>query len=304
MIRSIIRVFGFAVQNFFRNGWLSLATLTVIIITLLLVNVIVSMEYVKSSLMYAIQERIDISIDFKQQIPEASVLTVKQDLEKDSRVRSIIIVTPEENLERFKMRHSEIGEKVLPLLEKNPLGYTLKIQANQLEDYDGLLTAIESNQEHEGQLEAARLNDLRLFTARAATISEKINFAAMILAGIFFVIALIIVFNTIRVGIYAHREEISIMRLVGASSWFVKMPFLIESVMFAAIATGVVLLTYPVLLNFLQPSLDAFMADLAPINIYSYYASNGVLIFALEFAIVALFNFTSTQIALRRYLRA
>jgi len=303
MIQSILRVIKFAFQNFFRNFWLSLATLTVIIITLLLINTIIVIDQIKIAMLEAVEHQIDISLDFKPSIAEAEVLQTRDEIRSDIRINDVLIVTPEENLDKFTQRYPEIGEVIIPALDKNPLGYTLKIRANDLDDYSDILSGLEANAEYTSKLDNADLHDYRLFTSQANIISEKVNLGAVALASIFLIIALIIVFNTIRISIYTHREEIAIMRLVGASNWFIRAPFLIESVLYSVVSVLILVGIIFGILQFLQPIINNFLVDFTSIDLIAYYTTNAVALFGYQILIVAIINITSSFIALRRYLR-
>ena len=303
MIQTFFRIIKFALQNFFRNFWLSLATLTIIIITVLLVNIIVAINQIKIATLTAVQEQVDISLDFNQAVTEADVMKVRKDLQADPRIQEVTLVTPDENLEHFKTRYPDIGDKILPVLERNPLGYSLTIRAKNLDDYDQLLKDLDEKKAFADLFKKTYFNDYRLLTSKASAISDKINVGAIGLAGIFFVIALIIVFNTIRVSIYTHRDEIAIMRLVGATNWFIRTPFLIESILYSLIACAIVIGVVMISSRLLQPTLDHFFIDFTKIDLVQYFSQNGVNIFGTELIVTATINMLSSAVALRRYLR-
>ena len=303
MIHVIFRVLKYALQNFLRNFWLSIATLIVIIILLFFVNIVVAMNQVKSSLLSAVDQKIDISLFFKQGVSEADILKIEDELNTRETVSSVELITPDAGLEQLKSRYPNIAEKILPSLDTNPLGFTLKIRARELDDYQALLADLENNEEYVSKLDTINLFDSKTFTAQASELSRKVNIAALVLAGIFFLVALLIMFNSIRVSIYTHRDEISIMKLVGASNWFIRTPFIIESILYSVIS---ILFTIGALyfsLGFLQPYLDRFFGDLLRVDLISYYRSQCIPIFGLQFIAITVLAITSTTIALRRYLR-
>lgn len=303
MIHIFLRVCKYAIQNFFRNFWLSMATLVVIVILLFFINIVIAMNQVKSSLLMAVDQKIDISLFFKQGVPEAEVLTIEDELNARESVSRVELITPDAGLEQLKARYPNVAEKILPALDSNPLGYTLKIRAKRLEDYQALLSELESNTEYMAKLDTINLFDSKAFTSQASELSRKVNFAALILAGIFFFVALLIMFNSIRVSIYTHREEISIMKLVGATNWFIRTPFIIESVLYSLIS---VLSTIGILyfgLGFLQPYLDRFFGDLLKVDLIGYYSDQFLIIFGMQFIVITFLAVASTTIALRRYLR-
>jgi len=111
-----------------------------------------------------------------------------------------------------------------------------------------------------------------------------------------------VVYNAVRVEIYTHREEIGIMRLVGASNSFVQMPFFLSSLIYTLIGMVVVILILYPFLSLLQPYLETFFVGYN-INIISYFNSNFIKIFGLEFLAVAVINALASWMAVRKYAR-
>ena len=256
MMRTIARVTKYAFQNFFRNFWLTIATLIVILIFLTLVNIVVSISYMKSAALEALSERIDISLDFKQSITESDVLSVKDKLEKNENVESAAVITPDQNLLSFQSRYPILSEKITPVLTSNPLGYSLIIRAREIDQYASILDSIEADTAVTDLLYTApQLLDTRAITQTLATVIEKTNQIASGFAVLFFFIAIVIIFNSIRVSIYTHREEISIMRLVGATNVFIRLPFMLEAALYSIVALTLMTLLTVVSL----PFIDAFL---------------------------------------------
>jgi len=303
MILSIVRVFTYATQNFFRNFWLTVATLIVMVILLFLINITVSIDQIKTALLTEVDQRIDISLFFKQNVPQAEVLAIKDELEKNKIVAKVVVISPDEGLATVQQRYPKIAEKILPTLNTNPLGYTVRIKAAAIENYTTLLADIEKNESIAEKLDSANFVDTRVFAAQAASLSEKINIATLVLAIIFVLIASVIIFNTIRVSVYTHRDEISIMKLVGATDWFVRTPFLIESVFYSLLSMGIMIGLLFFLLNLVQPYLTRFFADFISVNLVEYYRSNFWTIFGLEALLIVALSSISTIFALRRYLK-
>lgn len=303
MMQSIVRVFTYAIQNFFRNFWLTVATLIVMVILLFLINITVSIDQIKTALLTEVDQRIDISLFFKQNVGQAEVLVIKEELEKNENVAKIVVTNPDEGLAIVQQRYPKIAEKILPALNANPLGYTLRIKAATIENYAVLLADIEKNESVAEKLDSANFLDSRVFAAQAASLSEKINIATLVLAIIFVLIASVIIFNTIRVSVYTHRDEISIMKLVGATNWFVRTPFLIESILYSLLSMGIMIGLLFFLLNLIQPYLTRFFADFISVNLIEYYRMNFWILFGSETLLIVALSSISTSFALRRYLK-
>ena len=124
----------------------------------------------------------------------------------------------------------------------------------------------------------------------------------MVILAIFVIIGLIVIFNTIRVSIFTHREEVGIMKLVGATNWFVRGPFLLESVIYSLVATAVAwLIVYPLLI-ISRTAVASFFTGI-DVDLLKYFSQNFWLFFSLEFVGLSLLNLLATSLALRRYLK-
>ena len=118
----------------------------------------------------------------------------------------------------------------------------------------------------------------------------------------FILISALIVFNTIRVAIYTHREEIGIEKLVGATNWFVSLPFIMESIIYGLVGCAVnIAITYP-LLNIVQPYLNNFFGQ-GKLDVIGYFNHHFIAIFGLEFVIITVLATVASFIATRKYLK-
>ena len=119
---------------------------------------------------------------------------------------------------------------------------------------------------------------------------------------VFILIASLIVFNTIRVAIYTHRQEIGVMKLVGATNWFIRSPFLLEAVVYGIIAcVAGIAIVYP-MLNFVQPYVNNFFLT-TQFSLTGYFTDNFWAIFGLELLMIILINIISSSVAIRKYLK-
>jgi cell division transport system permease protein len=113
----------------------------------------------------------------------------------------------------------------------------------------------------------------------------------------------LVIFNTIRISIYTRRDEITIMKLVGAGNAFVRVPFILESIFYALTAVLIVIaISYP-LVNLVQPVLNSYFQGDQVINLVSYFNSNFVEIFVYQLIVLVVLNVVSTAIAVKRYLK-
>ncbi|HCU31345.1 TPA: hypothetical protein DIC21_01240, partial [Candidatus Uhrbacteria bacterium] len=234
---TLLRVIKFAFQHFFRNIWLSLVTVSMLTLTLLALNILLSLNLATDAAIKNIESRVDISVTFKTEAVESDAKNTAIYLQSFSEVRDVQIITPDEALEAFKIKHAN-NPIVLASIEEvgeNPFGYELIIQANSTDNYPMILEALD-NPSFRDQIEDKDFASHEAVLNKISSVANQVRFFGLILVILFLTIAVLIVFNTVRVAIFVHREEISIMRLVGATGWFIRTPFLIEALIFSFLA--------------------------------------------------------------------
>ncbi len=301
---TAFRVLRFAWQGFWRNFWLSLVTVSIIALAVLSVNALVVVNELSRTAVSAVRARIDLSFYFGPAVPEAKVLEAKAFLASLPEVADAEYVSPAQALDRFlaKHRNDPLSRAALELLGANPFGAALVVRAKSLEQYEVVISRM-ANSKFQELVADKDYEDYRQYTATISSIAERVQIGGAAAAAIFVTIALLIVFNAIRVTIYTQREEIAIMRLVGASNWFIRMPFLIEGLFYAvagcALAYG---LTLPAL-GVLQPRVAEFFAGV-PVDLVGYFRGLTPTLLAAEVALIGALNVTSSFLAIRRYLRA
>jgi len=300
---SSFRLINFAIQNFFRNFWLSFITITIFILTLLTINVVILMNVMADTSLKAIEQKVEVTVYF---IPEASEDIVKAAqgyLLGLEQVREAKFISADDALADFKVRYAN-NEVILSSVDEvggKPFGPELVISVHDSEDFPFILEAVDTP-EFAPLIKRKDFEDFEDTIAEIKKISQNIRYAGMALAGFFGLVAMMIIFNTIRVAIYVHRDEIGIMKLVGANDWFVKGPFLIEAIMYAVIASIIVFSAMAGILSGFESWANGFYgSDVA--NISSYFIENGFMIFGLQFIGIVLLSIITTSFAMRKYLR-
>ncbi|MCR4280057.1 MAG: permease-like cell division protein FtsX, partial [Candidatus Komeilibacteria bacterium] len=264
ILLDFYRALKFAWQSFCRNFWLSIVTISIIILALLSVSFLLLFNIMTNNIIASVQERTEIYIDLTDQAKLAQVEYLVTELNKLEPIREVSYITPEETLERFRERNRD-NPLVLASLESltsNPFSGSILIRVDDVSQFPVLLDEI-SRPEYSNILE---INNTEFFQARdliqaISDYSNKIAQFALGLSLFFILIALVVVFNTIQMGIYSHREEIGIMKLVGASNWFIRAPFLIEAIIYSLIAVVVVFIVIYPLVHVVQPPVDNFLGE-------------------------------------------
>jgi cell division transport system permease protein len=305
MITSLKRVIRAGFVGFWRNGFVSLSAIFVITVTLLVVGGSMLLGQLLDVSLTQIREKVDINVYMVTSAPEDTVLALKTSLEGLSDVREVIYTSREDALAQFRIRHQndELTIQALEALDDNPLGASLSIRANETSQYENIATFLEERRASESP-EAPLIDRINFnqnkeaidkLTDIVATVEHSSFVAMLILIGS----SILIAFNTVRLAIYTSREEISVMRLVGASNMFIRGPFVLQGVLYGLVSGVLTLLIlYPVVL-WLGPSTEAFFE----FNIFNYFVEHfGYLFFVLVGAGIIL-GVVSSTLAIARYLR-
>lgn len=289
---------GFA--NFTRNWLLSAAAVMVMTITLVIFAILALLFNVANHSVKTIQQRVDISVYMKKGLAEDRILDIKRALESDLLVKEVSFISAESALQDFKARHKGNNQitAALNAVDENPLLATLRVKAKNLEDYPRVAENISSGP-YSAFIEKLNYNDNRAVIDRLVKILKVIVSLGLSLVAIFSAIAILVMFNTLRLTIYNRREEVEIMRLVGATNWYIRGPFLAESLMYslsAALITG--LLLVPIYTRVL-PKVTEFIGSSLP---RSGGAAFILLVVSLFISALVL-SVISTLLAIRKYLK-
>ncbi len=240
------RTFREGWQNFRRNGWLSFATVSILTLSLFIVGLSTLLGLTTHYMLQNMREKVSVNVSFNPDIPEPRILEIRDELSKYKKeIASVEYVSRDAALETF-LAENKNNPAVIQAIEEigeNPLLPSLVIKAVHPEDFQVIVNQI---QRSTFQSDISRINydkNRKIFNNLEKN-NKSIQKVGLILGIAFIFIAVLITFNTIRITIYSHRQEFEIMRLVGASNIYVRMPFVFEGVFYgiaAALATTIAL---------------------------------------------------------------
>ncbi|MFA6252784.1 MAG: permease-like cell division protein FtsX [Patescibacteria group bacterium] len=303
---SFFRIIKFALQGFFRNFWLTLVTVTMMFLSLFSVTFLLGIDYLKQATLQGVEQKVDILVSLKPNVSKENLDALYDDLKYLPEVKKVTIITPEDNKKLFQERNAD--SSVLKALDifgenENPFSYNLAVNAYDLNQYQTILTFIQQDK-YKTIVESSAFHNYEQFISQINKISDSVNRYSWYIIGIFILISAIVIFNTIRMSIYTRKDEIIIIKLVGASNWFVQIPFIIESLLYALLALILVVLVVFTAANFLQPSLNVYYQGSEVINLTNYFHSKFWVIFGGQFLALAFLNSISTIFAVRKYLKS
>ncbi len=302
-MQEMWRLVKFALQSALRNFWLSFVTTTVMLLTLITINAVLILNVLAETTIRSVEQSVQVEIFFNQGTSNDIQAAVRGYLLGLPQVRDVSVIEAEASLENFKRLHADDPE-ILAALEEvggNPIGDSLLISAHDPEDFPFILEAVQSP-EFTPYIKETNFADHALVITKLSNFAEKVRWGGFGLAAFFALIAMLIVFNTIRVAIYVHRDEIAVMKLVGAKNWLVRGPFLLEAMLYSFAATVLVAGLVALVLTTLEPSISRFFSGV-DINLSDYFWVQAPLIFGSQFALLALLSMVTTWMAMRKYLK-
>ena len=282
---------------------MSIVTIIVLVLTLFMISIIMTLNLVADNAIASVQERVDIDVFFKPDVSEVSVLEARQFLDNMSEVRSVEYVSKDRALADFRLAHAddENIQASLDELDENPLPASLVVRANELEQYSDILVKLD-NSEFNELIETRNFESNQSVINQLNSITGRISNVGFVVSAVLVLLAILVVFNTIRITIYTYRTELGIMKLVGATNTFIRLPFIAESVLYAVIATLITFGIYYPLLVAISPYITNFFEGYN-FDALVYFQQNFLGIFGVELAVAVVLSVLSSSVAIGRYLR-
>jgi cell division transport system permease protein len=289
--------------SFWRNGFVSLSSVLIITLTLFALGGIVFAGALLHTSLNQIKSKVDVNVYFVSTAAEEDVLALQNKLESLPEVLSVDYVSKTQALENFKTRHAndQITLQALEELGDNPLGAILNIKAKETSQYEGIAKFLESEAGEDGTF----IDKVNYYQNKTAidTLTRIIDGGTKIALGITLILILIsilIAFNTIRLAIYIAREEISVMRLVGASNRYIRGPFIMAGIMYGIVSAIITLALFYPATFWISSVTETFFSGF---NVLNYYLLNFVQIAILILGTGIILGAISSYLAVRKYLR-
>ena len=303
---SFSRAVKFAIQGIFRNSWLSIITILSIVFMLFSLNLLWSVNELSKSAISTLKEKIDISVYFKPTVKEIDIKKAQRELAKSGNVKSVEFVSSYEAQRRYREIYKDRPEWLEPLsiLSDNPFASYLIIKSQSVEDYQVIMKTLD-NEPYAALIEEKNFSDNEKFINILDRIFNNIEKFVIIITIFLAIIVGLLIFNTIRMTIYTHSEEIGIMKLVGASSLFVRFQFILESIIYSigGVFAGTIL--FYLFLHFVGSYFRQYFEaiNLININLPIYFLEHVGSLLIYEFVIIIVITTIASSIAITRYLK-
>ncbi len=290
--------------NFRRNGLVSYAAILVTTITLSVATAIFLFQAVLTNAIFEVQNKVDIAVYFTVDAPEDNILALEKTLEALPEVASVTYSSADEQVLKFRDRHADdyLTLQALDELGDNPFGGSLLIKARDSTQYESIAKVLEGDnqvaRDNAQIIERINYSQNKIVIDRLNTLIKNAWDIGLIGTLALALISIVIVFTTVRLTIYMAREEIGIMRLVGASTTYVRAPFIVGGMLygfFAFVIVTAIFLPVTYVLGLHATGIIGF-------NLYSYYLSHFVTIGGSVLLIGLFLGALSSYLAVRRYL--
>ena len=290
--------------NFKRNGSISWAAVLQVVKTLAIIATILLLQAVLHSALTQIKDKVDVVIYFTKEASEDKIMAIKSSLEKLPEVAQVTYTSAEEELRLFRERHSNDYPTIQALdeIKENPLLANLNVRAKEIGQYESIANFMKSDNalvlSSSSIVDKVNYYQNKKVIDRLNTIISGAQEFGFLLTLYFILSSIIITFNMIRLTIFISKEEIGVMRLVGASKMHVRGPFMIEGAIYGGVATLITVILFWPATAWLGRNMTGFLG----INMYDYYASNFLQIFAILLLSGIILGVISSFLAARKYL--
>jgi cell division transport system permease protein len=295
------RTFKEGVKSFWRNGWLSFATVSVLSISLYIMGLTLLIALGSGAAVKNIQEKINISVYFNPDVKEDRIMDIKNKLSGYKEIKSIDYVSKDRAMNEFLASNNNDPsiKQALEEIGENPLLPSLVIKSQSPDQYETITQALQQSNFNQDINKINYENNKKAIERLTNLIMtvEKIGFAIGI---IFVLVAILITFNTIRITIYAHKQELEVMRLVGASNMYIRMPHVFEGIFYGIVSAVVVLILLFITFQFVAPVIQKTISHEVLASFFFQYLGSMTLL--LFFSGIVL-GVISSLIAIRRYLK-
>ncbi len=292
-----------SIQNFRRNWVMSIGAVITIFLSLLLVGVSMAFGYIASGIVKSVESKVTIQVFLKDGAPVKDVDELQRTLVADPLVKGVDYVSKEEALEKFKRDMAESPE-IVANIRGNPLPASLDVTLKDPREVETMVVKIKADplfpkladrpDNPEESLKYGQQIVRKLFA-----VTRIIRFVLIGFVLVLAVVSLIFINNTIRLAIYARRKEIGIMRLVGASNWFIRTPFLMEGILQSLIGAALAIFIIVGTTSWILPQVREAIPFL-PLTLTSADMAQISLVLVVVGMVIGLIG---SGFALRRYLK-
>ena len=304
---TFLRIIHAGMLNFIRNASLAVAAIAVMVITLTIVLFSVITNATLTHTIDDIAAKIDVSVFLKDSTTEARARELITELKSQPNVESVRYLNKEDALKRYIEQNSDNPTLAAAAsLANNPIPATVIIkprELNRIQEIKDFLVQKE-NADLQTNGSPSYSGDRQKAIENISHATEILQRIGIIAVGVFAVVSALIIFNTIQMAIFNRRDELKIMRLLGASNWFIRGPFVVESIIYGLLSAIISILIINGAFVASSEALQASSLGLLDINYANtYFADNFLRFLTFQLTLGIVIGAASSVIATRRYLK-
>lgn len=301
MLTNFKRIIHLGWADFTRNVGLSIATVFIMVIILSLASSLFLLQKSAQYLVSTLREGVDVSVYLNPGSDEADIMAFKKEIEKMPEVKNVEYVSQKGALEQFTQKHKDdpVVMESLKELDANPLYASLNVQAWQASQYVGIVSFLEKSPA-KNLINQVDYRQKKPVIDKIFSVTSSINRGVIIFTILLGLIAVLVIFNAVHLSIRSAKDEIEIMRLVGASDWFIRGPFMIQGAVAGILATLITTVVFAAGVLFLGPKIRMFAPGF---DMSQYFFGNLFFILLLQLIVGVGIGVASSLIAIRRYLK-
>lgn len=301
MITTIKRLFISGFQHFWRNGWLSTATVSVMVLALSVILGLLMVSVLTEALILNFQSKIDVSVYFKHGVAEDDVLAVRNDLLTQKEVKGVEYVSEDKALERFKEKYKDNEDilESLKVIDINPLEASLNVKVKSADQFP-IVVAFLENAKYKEYISKVNYYENKDIISQLSAVISAIRKIGLVISLALALVAVLISFNTIRITIYTLKDEINIMKLVGASNWFIRGPFIAEGFLHGAVSSFLTMLIFYPIIFVVAPYTNSLFPGS---RLFNYYQDNFFQLWIILMFFGMVLGVFGSMIAIRKHLK-
>ncbi len=296
---TFLRIIKYGLQNTIRTLAIAQATVWITSFTLITISSLLIFNVLIREIVEKLKSQVDLTITLKKAVDEDDVLKLKRNLESMPQITRVDYIPREKIYEEARTSQNPIIEQSLEVLEgENPYLSQLTVKTKDPTFLASLNEFVEQN--YKALIDKINYSQNKDLINRVSSFIDSLKKGGFIITLILGILVVLVTLNTIRLAIYSLREEIQIMRLVGASNFFIQGPFFVEAVIYAIISAILSSVTLLVILKFISLRYSFILFDFDP---YKEYAGHFLWYFITQVIIGILLAIISTYLAMRKYLK-
>lgn len=308
MLKTVLwkRTILAGLRGFYRNRTVSLSSIFILAITLSIVTSFYLFGAVFDYTLEQIKEKVDVRVYFVTEATDEQAAEVKAKLLGLSDVKTVTYISREQALSDFKKKHEgdQLTLQALEELGTNPFGASLSVIAKDTSRYEAIASQLSDESgllgDSKGIIDKVNYYQIKDSIDKLNSIIGWVNTVGFWLSIIFVLMSSMIVYNTIRLAIFVYRDEIAVMKLVGASNMFIRGPFIVEALLYAIVATIITLIIFfPATIWITRKTVFFFEG----LNINSFYTAHFFELAITLLVFGSVLTVLSSFLAVRKYLK-